>query len=198
MSSHTLIGCVSFLTVVAAAGQPPPASPPQLEIAIRIVQGDGAINSIRMRRGHDPAAQVVDRDGAPVAGATVTFLLPGTGAGGTFQSSGLSLTTMTDDKGMAAAQGLKPNGIAGQFRIRITASWRGQAASATLSQTNAEPMVKSGHGKTIAIVAIIVGGIAGGAAAAAHRGGGSTAPSTGATGGGSTIVSGVPSIGPPH
>src|SRR4051794_28166497 len=102
----------------------------QTSISIRVVQGDNAINSIRMRRGHDPVVQVIDGSGEPLARATVSFLLPASGAGATFGESGLSLTVQTDSRGMAVGRGLVPNRTEGPFRIRVTASWQGEAASA--------------------------------------------------------------------
>src|SRR5215510_2472853 len=122
----------AFLTVLVAAAQTKPS------ITIRVQQGDNAINSIRMRRGHDPVVQVLDRSGEPLANATVSFLLPASGPGATFGDSGLSVTVQTDNRGMATGRGLVPNRIEGQFRIRATASWRGESASVTLTQTNAE------------------------------------------------------------
>ncbi len=198
MSHRTLAGCVVFLTPLVCAAQS--TSPrTSAEIHIRIVQGDGAINSIRLHRGHDPVAQVLHNDGEPLSGATVTFLLPASGPGGVFERSGLSFTTQTDARGFAAARGLAPNRTPGPFRIRVVASWRGQAANASVSQTNADPVAASRKGRKIAILALIAGGIAGGAAAAlAHGGGaGSTAAATGAAQGG-PIPAGTPSIGPPH
>jgi hypothetical protein len=199
MSRHAPLLCALTIAPLLAAAQAP--APLESGISIRVAQGDGAINSIRLRRGHDPAVQVLDRSGEPLSSATVTFLLPATGPSGTFQNSGLSLTVQTDARGMATSRGVVPNRIAGPFRIRVTASWRGQAASATLAQTNVEPVAASSRGKKIAIIALIAGGVAGGVAVAASRGGGSTATpggSTGGTGGGGTIVAGAPSIGPPH
>jgi hypothetical protein len=46
---------------------------------LEVVEGDGAIDSIRQHRGHDPLVRVTDAGGQPLAGATVTFLLPFTG-----------------------------------------------------------------------------------------------------------------------
>ena len=174
-------------------------------IKVQVVEGDGAINSIRLHRAHDPVVQVVDANGSPVAGATVTFLLPASGPSGTFQNSGLSLTIETGADGRAAAHGLRTNQLAGQFRIRVSASYKGEAASVTLSQTNAEPVAKSKSTKTIVILALIGAVAAGGAAAAAGHGGSSAAAATttptGNTGGSSTgavIVPGSPGFGPPH
>jgi hypothetical protein len=189
---------VNFLmgASLATAQQPVPPS----AIQIRVLEGDGAINSIRLHRGHDPVVEVLDANGKPAPGATVTFLLPALGAGGTFQDSGLSLTEETNARGTAAARGLRPNRIAGQFQIRVTASWRGQTASASLRETNAEPVANSGSSKKILIFAAIGGAAAAGIAVAAHgKSSGSNAGASGAgVSTGVTIVSGSPTLGPPH
>jgi hypothetical protein len=180
------------------------AVPAQTPITIRVLQGDNAINSIRMRRGHDPVVQVLDASGEPLARATVSFLLPASGASASFGDRGLSVTVQTDNRGMATGQGLVPNRTAGPFRIRVTASYQGEAANATLTQTNAEPVVKSSRNKWIAIAAV-VGGAAAGGVVMASRGGGSSTPAAvaGGAGGGvtpttGTIVPGTPSFGPPR
>jgi hypothetical protein len=169
-------------------------------VKIQIVEGDGAINSIRLRRAKEPVIRVLNASGEPAVGASVTFLLPATGPSGSFSDNGLSLTVQTDSRGMAIGRNLRPNAIAGQFRIRATTSWHGAPASASLAQTNAEPVAKSGHGKTIAILVVVAGAIAGGAAAAAHGGktssaGQETAPTSQ---GGGSISAGSPSLGPPR
>jgi hypothetical protein len=171
----------------------------QASVNIQIVEGDGAINSIRLRRGHDPVVRVITPNGEPVSGAMVTFLAPSTGPSGTFSGSGVSMTVQTDDRGIAAGRGFRPNNVAGQFRIRVTTSWLGAPASASLAQTNTEPVVRSGRGKTIAIIAVIAGAAVGGAVAAVGGGGGSSnnggtsaAPPPGG------ITAGTPTIGPPN
>lgn len=168
-------------------------------VTIRVVEGAGAINSIKLRRGHDPVVQVVDASGEPVAGAAVTFLLPASGPSATFGDNSLSLTAQTDRRGMAAARGLRPNRVEGQFRIRVTTSWNGQSVSATLTQTNAEPVGKSSNSKWIVIAVVVGGAAAGGAVAAMHGGSSSNSPAGGgATASGpSTIVAGTPTFGPP-
>jgi hypothetical protein len=188
----TVLAC----TFAGSAQQTAPST-----IHVRVVEGDGAINSIRLRQGHDPVVQVLDRDGKPLSGATVTFLLPAFGASGTFQDNGLSLTVETDQRGIAAAHGLRPNHTAGTFRIRVTASWHGQPADASLTETNAEPVAKSGNSKKIAILALVGGAVVAGVAAAAHGGGSSSGNNGASTAGGSagaTISAGSPAFGPPH
>jgi len=189
-----------FLSGISMAQQAETTPSLQNRAAIQIVEGDGAINSIRLHRGHEPIVRVVDNDGNPISGVPVTFVLPGTGASATFGHSGLSITVMTDERGLAIGRGLQPNGVPGQFRIRATASWHDSPAAATLVQTNAEPVTHSGHTKTIALIVLIAGGAGGGAAVAlGHKGGGAGQIATGivpaAPG---TIISGNPTIGPPH
>ena len=186
---------VTFLTVAAIGRAQTPG------VALRVLEGDRAINSIKLRRGHDPVVQVVDASGEPVAGASVTFLLPASGPGASFTDGGLSLTVQSDRRGMAAARGLKPNRLEGQFRIRASTSWGGESASATILQTNAEPLAKSSNSKWV-VIAIVIGGAAAGGAVAASHGSKSAAatPPVGSVGstGSSTIVPGAPSFGPPR
>ena len=195
--AYVLAFAACLATGTGARAAPQSAVP---GIQIRVMEGDGAINSIRLHRAHDPVVEVVDAGGHPLTGATVTFLLPAMGAGGTFQNNGLSLTTQTDERGMAAGRGLRPNRVAGSFQIRVAASWQSQSASATVMQTNAEPVAKSSHSKLILILAAVGGAAAAGAAVAA--GGGKSSSAAGATSTGSTsgatISAGAPSLGPPH
>ena len=118
-----------FLCCAALWAQQQAISPAKSGLSIQVVEGDGAINSIRLHRGHDPVVRLVSSEGKPVVGATVTFVLPATGASGSFGDSGLSLTVPTGPDGTAAGRGLHPNGTAGQFQIRVIASWNGLPAS---------------------------------------------------------------------
>jgi hypothetical protein len=171
----------------------------QPHIAIRVIQGDNAVNSIRMHRGHDPTVQVLGESGEPLPHATVSFILPAAGASARFGDRGLSVTVETDERGMAVGRGLEPNNVEGQYRIRVTASWHGDAANADIQQTNAEPAVKSGRTKWIVIAAAAVGGAAAaGLAATRGKGGESAAVSSGPAPAGATISPGTPSFGPPH
>src|SRR5215831_17575343 len=105
MTRSGLWGRVGFLTFWAM-GTLDAQSP---AITIRVIEGDRAINSIKLRRGHDAVVQVLDARGEPVSGASVTFLLPASGPGGWFGENELSQTVQTDRRGMAATHGLKPN-----------------------------------------------------------------------------------------
>lgn len=162
---------------------------------IEVIEGDGAINNIRLHHAKEPVVRVVDQDGHPIPNVAVTFLLPGNGASGTFADGKASLTVMTDENGRAVGQGLRPNGAAGQFQIRVTTSLGGLVATANISQTNAEPATGGVSSKTIIILALVGGAAAAGAALALGKGKSSTttAPPSGAL-----ITPGTPSIGPPR
>jgi hypothetical protein len=171
-------------------------------LKITIVEGDGAINNITEGRARDPIVRVTDDDNKPLAGAAVTFLLPDLGAGGTFPT-GATSTVTTGDDGLALARGLRPNNVAGQFQIRVTASYRSLVARTSITQTNAAPasaVVKKSNGKWIALIAIIGGGAAAGAALGLS-GGGSNSPGGGgtppATRPPTTVTPGGGTFGPP-
>lgn len=164
-------------------------------IAIRILEGDGAINNIRLERAKEPVIQVETENGAPVAGAVVHYVLPTIGPGGLFADGSASATTVTDQDGRAHAPRFRPNRTAGQFQIQVTASHSGETASARITQTNAESStgMRSSSKK---IIFAILGGVAVGGAALAAKGGGKKSPS-GAVSSGTIITAGTPSLGAP-
>lgn len=159
-------------------------------IEINVLEGEGAINNVRAHTAHDPLIEIRDRTGALVAGATVTFQLPASGAGGAFPETGGSLVTHTDEHGQAVARGLRPNAVPGPFEIRVTASYQGQSVSSIINQTNATP-VETKSTKKYWIIGLVAGAGAAGALAATH--GSKSATSTAQPG----IVAGSPTFGPP-
>jgi hypothetical protein len=165
------------------------ATVPRLEI----LEGEGAINNISLHRAKEPVVRVVDEDGHPLPGLAVTFVLPSQGAGGSFSNGQASLTVMTDANGQAVGRGLRPNGTAGQFQIRVTTSLGGQVATANIMQTNAAPAQAGGSSKKILIVALIGGAAAAGAAVALK--GKSSSTATTPPNNGVVITPGSPSFG---
>lgn len=169
-------------------------------LRVVVVEGGGAINNLVARTARDPVVQVLDASGKPVAGATVTFTLPSTGPSGTFLDGSQTATVPTGEDGRAAARGLKPNKTAGQFTIRVMASWRGQTGRAAIVQTNAGSASSGSRNKKIIIGTVIAGAVAGAVLAAAGGGGGgnsggnAAAPTPVAT----PPVAGTPVFGPPR
>lgn len=180
----------------------PAQDPPPSKLNLLIIEGEGAVNNVRQRVSREPVVQVEDENRRPVAGAAVTFTLPGQGASGTFPNGARSLTVMTDADGRAVARGIQLNNSNGQMQIRVTASFRGLTASATITQTSGA--VAAAGGMSAGKIALIVGAIGGAAAGIAvgvTRSGGSstTTPTPPPAGPQATVISpGTPTVGPPR
>jgi hypothetical protein len=191
---------VRVLSLILALWIPLAAQAPLLNLVV--VEGDGAVNNIRQRTAREPVVQVEDENHKPVAGAVVVFMLPSNGAGGTFANGAKTLTMTTDSKGQAVGRGLKPNGVKGQYQIRVNASHNGQTASVSITQTNAilsatgtTASSSAISGKLIAVLAVVGAAAAGGAYYATHNGGG-TNPVPAVPG--TTIAAGTGTVGPPR
>jgi hypothetical protein len=192
--------------ILSLAPAPVHAQTMPTELHIVVVQGDGATTNIRQLASTQPVIRVEDEKQSPVAGAVAVFTLPTEGATGEFANGSKMLTVTTDNRGQAAAAGLKMNGYPGKVPIFVSASYRGLNAKTIMTQFSvAPPGAKvgevKGHGKLIAILAVIGAGAAGGAVAATHKSGSSpsatpTPPPAGPTAIGITTGSG--SIAPPH
>jgi hypothetical protein len=175
-----------------AQDQPAPAT-----LNIVIVEGEGAINSVRQRVAREPVVQVEDENHKPVAGAAITFLLPNQGAGASFANGAKSLTVLTDDKGQAVARGLRPNNVNGQYQVRVNASFRGQTANTTVNQTNSITAAAVAGGisaKLLIILAVAGAAVAGGVVAATNGGGGNNTPAATPT----VLTPGTPTVGAPR
>lgn len=79
-------------------------------------------------------ATVTDAASAPVAGVTVTFVTPGSGASGTFPGYVTSATAVTNASGIATSPVLTANAVSGAFVA--TASVVGVATPATFNLLN--------------------------------------------------------------
>lgn len=171
-------------------------------LTLVVIEGEGATNNIRQRTAREPIVQVQDENHKPVAGAIVVFTLPSNGAGGVFADGARTLTMVSDNQGQAVARGFRPNGLKGEFKIRVNASHQGQTAATDISQTNAM-LAASGaatatagvSGKLIAVLAVVGAAAAGGAYYATHSG--AAAPAA-ITPPGTTIAAGSGSVGPPR
>ena len=167
-----------------------------------VLEGEGATNNIRLRTAREPVVQVQDENHKPVAGAIVVFTLPSNGAGGVFANGAKTLSMVSDNNGQAVARGLRPNGLKGNFQIRVNASHNGQTASVSINQINAA-LTASGStastgisGKLIAVLAVVGAAAAGGAIYATRGGNGNAATPVPPTSG-TTIAAGAGTVGPP-
>ena len=186
MISRLLLCASLVLLNVADAADP---------ISIRILEGEGAINNVRLQRAKEPVVRVETENDAPVSGAAVYFQAPTTGPGGVFLDGNSTATVLTDSEGVAHAPQFRPNRTAGQFQIRVTASYQGRTATTRIAQTNAEPAGGMRSSSKMITVLAIIGGAAAGGAALALRGSSKSTPTASAPG--TVIVAGNPSLGAP-
>jgi hypothetical protein len=192
-----LLLCASLIAPAQpAVAQTPPAAP----LNIVIVEGDGAINNLRQRVVREPIVRVEDENHKPVAGAAVTFLLPSSGAGGTFANGASLLTVTTDAQGRAIARGIHANNVSGKFDIQVRATMGSRTGSAVISQTNAVAAAGAAaaggiSAKLILILVAVAGGVAAGAVAATRGGSNSNTTTTQSV---TVLTPGGPSVGAPH
>lgn len=184
------------------AQQPAPTTGRALNLII--IEGEGAINNIRQRTAREAIVEVEDENHKPIGGAVVTFTLPSSGPTGTFANGSRVLSLITDSKGQAVMRGLQPARTSGSMPIKISASFQGQSATATIVQTNAIVAGAAGSGAGIGgviaahsvVAAVIVGAaVAVGVTVAKVATGGNAATPTRVPG---TLTPGAPTIGPPR
>jgi hypothetical protein len=146
-------------------------APPRIDVVV--VGGEGAVNGLLQRVTQDPAVRIEDQNHQPVSGAVVTFNLPISGTSGEFGNGSKNSSVVTGADGLAAARGLRTNGMPGRFQILITASYRGLAARGFINQNNEGVVGAKTHhgGKIIVILAVVGAAAAGGAVAATRKGG---------------------------
>jgi adhesin/invasin len=102
-------------------------------LSITVVDGSGQSTQVTTAYGGPLRALVRDTFGNLVAGATVTFTAPATGASATFDGAATTTAT-TDGQGIATSPIPQANAQAGDFTV--TASAAGAAAAAGFSLTN--------------------------------------------------------------
>lgn len=103
--------------------------------SISAVQGSLQTASVGTMFALSLKAQVKDGSGLPLAGMTVTFTLPASGASGTFAGGGTTVTASTDSTGVATSPGVLANMALGNWTANATVV--GVASPATFSLTNA-------------------------------------------------------------
>ena len=93
-----------------------------------------------------PLSAVVDQNGSPVSGVTVTFMAPSSGASGTFANGKATEFDSTDSSGIATSTAFTANATAGQYVV--TATIAGASAPANFSLSNTTPGVFATGGVT--------------------------------------------------
>jgi hypothetical protein len=133
------------------------------------------VNIVRKGTAVVPVVEVRDRNNLPVAGALVTFMIPGGSKAATFANSARQIAVTTDSAGRASASGIQAVGK-GAFRIEINASYQGQTATTSISQSNFASVAEAAKaGKT-------PGSQSGSSGSSSSSGGSSVSGSAGAAG----------------
>jgi hypothetical protein len=132
---RTLSGLVGLLCVAAvASAQPAASTQPAAGLKIIVVEGEDGVNIVKKGTAVAPVVEVRDRNNLPVAGAVVTFAIPGGSKAASFAGNARQLAVATDSSGRATAS-LQAVGK-GAFRVDISASYQGETATTSITQTN--------------------------------------------------------------
>jgi len=135
MRRRILLGYTLAMCLILPAQTP--RSRRALGWKILIVEGQGAINYRGKAAERKFVVRVQEEFGAPGKGLPVTFTLPVEGPSGSFKHTGLRAVVTTDADGYAVVRGFRPNKLAGQYLIEVSAPVRGTLITAAIPQTNA-------------------------------------------------------------
>ena len=163
---------IVLATMVLTAQEP--QAPHMLNLVI--VEGEGAINNMKLRTARETIVQVEDENHKPVAAAVVVFLLPGNGPGGTFVNGSKSATIVADSNGRAVMPRVQLNSAQGKFEIKVHASHQGLEADASIAQSTVAAAGGLSTGAIVGIVAAVSAAGAVAAVVATRSKGSSTAP----------------------
>jgi hypothetical protein len=124
----TVKGTTAGSPVGSAAVTVNPAAP----AAVLVFGGSGQTAAINTLFGTALQAKVTDAFGNAVSGVAVTFTAPVTGPSGTFPG-GVTVTVITNGKGVAVAPVFTANGQKGQYTVKATVNGLGGEADFTLT-----------------------------------------------------------------
>jgi hypothetical protein len=144
-----------------------PFAPAQQSLRIVVVEGSNARNVMQQIVPGPLTIRVEDATGGPVAGATVVFTSPQTGASGEFANNARTLEMTTNAGGVASAINYHPNAIDGSYDIEVRAQFQNQTASTRIRQKNIAQ--RKGRGRLIAVL-LVVGAVAGAVLASTLKG----------------------------
>ena len=163
----------------------------QPKFQLVVIRGEDAQNNIKKGRATKAVVEVRDRNNKPVGGIAVLFLLPDSGAGGSFVGGAQTASVSTNSVGQAVVT-YKPNNVTGNFNMKASVKSGNSETSVNIPQTNIAGAAAAVS--TTAIVLIVVAaGVGIGLGVGLTRGGGSSNPATTVT-----LTPGGPVVGAPR
>lgn len=132
-----MLAFTAFPTLLLAnSGSPIPGKDVDAqELRIVVIDGEDGVNVLKKKTAVRPVVEIRDKNNLPIAGATVVFFLPRGGASAKFASGAKEFSVLTDASGRATSAALEPV-KKGTFQIGVRASYQGQTASTSITQTN--------------------------------------------------------------
>lgn len=169
---------IPILAMVLAVVFPCAAAAQHVVLHIAVLEGEGAVHAPGARSSRPLTVAVTDDAGHPVAGASVSFMLPDEGPGGTFANGLRTELVRTGSDGRAGVRNLRVNRVPGRFEVRIGVVWRESRAGMISFQYIAP--VKPGTerasaGRRKKWIALLLAGAGGGIAAGVLGGAGGQA-----------------------
>jgi cobalamin biosynthesis Mg chelatase CobN len=157
-SPIALLLCGSLLTAGISYDQQPAAQANAAPQRYKLTVLQNASTSKRVKKNRVSAEAVVmvtDTNDVPVAGITVTFLLPQYGGGATFANGGNSAAVTTNASGVASSGSITAQ-AGSSLSVSVSAAVPGGALTATVPVSTAVAAAAAGI-STAAIVGIVAG-----------------------------------------
>jgi hypothetical protein len=172
----------------------PAQTPSGLDVIV--LEGDGATNSLAGKTLHPVTILVQDSAKKPMEGASVSVVLPASGAGGTFRDTNTIDTKHTDRDGRVTFSGMHARNLSGSFKGTVKASSGDRHGAATFTQTNSEidapPQSRWTNKRTLIMLGVIAAGVGIGLGVGLHNSDGSGKPA------GYTVTPGGPTVTAPR
>jgi len=139
-------------------------------LRIRVVESSGPVHVAGGRTTTPLVVEILDENGAPAQGATVSFRLPASGPGGSFSNGLTTDVVVARPDGRAAASSVRWNKTPGAFEIRVTAG-KGELRASMVSARRLLPSAvdspaTASAGRSRRKLILIVAGVAAGSVAA--------------------------------
>jgi len=140
-TANATTGEYAVVATATASGQSASVNFGLANIAAQVVvvnAQNGSLQSAQVGMAFTlPLSAVVDQNGSPVSGVTVTFTAPSSGASGTFAGGVITDSVVTDSTGIATSTTFTANATAGQYIVTATIAGASAPANFHLSNTAA-------------------------------------------------------------